>query len=304
MNRAFSLILCLTIVLSPFAAGAEDGSTGLAFLKLGVGARAIAMGDAYTAVGGDASCVYWNPAGCVDVENIDVVLMHSEWFQGIRYEYAGGVRSDCTQAYGGGIVGLYMDDLDWRGEDPTAESLGTFGVFDFALSGIYARQLTDALSIGATGKYLHSKIEDEIARGFAVDLGAQYDTPVLEGLTAGLAIQNLGRQMKYIEDGFDLPVMYRLGAAYSRDLDEMNGVLLVVGDVVVPNDGDPKLHVGMEFEYAGVMAGRFGYRSGWDNQNISVGLGAKVRNFRLDYAYVPFYSDLGDTHRFSLGFAL
>ncbi|MBD3367477.1 MAG: PorV/PorQ family protein [Candidatus Eisenbacteria bacterium] len=298
-----ALVLAALIVIAAGTAHAEDGTTGLAFLKLGVGARAIGMGDAHAAVGGDASSIYWNPAGSVSVENIDVLLMHSEWFEGIRYEYAGAVKSDGRQAFGLGVVGLYVNDLERR-EGPTSEPLGDFGVFDMALTGTYARRLTDDLDVGASAKYLHSEIDDESASGIAFDAGAQYRLPALSGLALGVSVHNLGAQMKYVEDEFDLPVLGRVGAAYSTPVEALNGTVLVVADAVIPVDGDTKLHAGIEYEYNDLIALRAGYRSGWDNQNISAGFGAKVRNFRVDYAYVPFYSDLGDTHRISLGFAL
>ena len=57
MTRALVLALAAALALTPATAVAEDGTAGLAFLKLGVGGRAIGMGDAYTAVGGDASCI-------------------------------------------------------------------------------------------------------------------------------------------------------------------------------------------------------------------------------------------------------
>ena len=303
MKRSLIVLLAAALLIAPAAAWAEDGSAGLTFLKLGAGARAIAIGDAYVAVGGDASSIYWNPAGTVDVENIDVVLMHSEWFQGIRYDFAGGVSSDGVRAFGVAITGLYMDDLERR-EGPTAEPDGHFGVFDFALTGTYAQRLTPYLNVGGGLKYLSEKIDDEIASGFAADLGAKYRIPAVPGLSAGLAIQNLGPPMKFIEEEFNLPVTYRLGGAIETSIDGWNSDMLITGDAVIPHDGDTKFHFGLEFEYARMLAIRFGYRSGWDNQNVSVGFGAKVRNFRLDYAYVPFYSDLGDTHRMSLGFAL
>ncbi len=302
MKRAALLLVALTLIAAS-AAHAEDGTTGLAFLKLGVGARAIGIGDAYAAVGGDASSIYWNPAGTVAVDNIDVLLMHSEWFEGIRYEYLGAVRSDGCQAFGVGVVGLYVNDLERR-EGPTSEPLGDFGVFDFALTGTYARRLTDELDAGASVKFLRSEIDDESAGGFAFDAGAQYRVPAVRGLSLGVSVHNLGAQMKYVEDAFDLPVLGRVGAAYTTPFDALNGDILVVADAVIPTDGDTKVHAGLEYEYNDLVALRFGYRSGWDNQNISAGFGAKVRNFRIDYAYVPFYSDLGDTHRISLGFAL
>ena len=295
--------MATVLVIGPVAARAEDGSAGLAFLKLGAGARAIGVGGAYVAAGGDASSIYWNPAGTVDVDNIDVVLMHGEWFLGVRYDFVGGVLSDGERAYGVAMTGLYMDDLERR-EGPTADPIGHFGVFDFALSGTYAQRLTDYLAVGGGLKYISEKIDDEVASGYAVDMGATYRVPVVPGLTAGLAVQNLGPRMKFIEDEFDLPVTYRLGAAIETPVKNWKSDLMIVGDAVVPHHGDTKLHFGIELEYSKMLALRFGYRSGWDNQNVSVGLGAKVRNFRLDYAYVPFYSDLGDTHRMSLGFTL
>jgi hypothetical protein len=304
MKRSIAVLavgVCLAVV--PGLALGEDGTTGLTFLKLGVGARAIAMGDAYVAVGGDASSIYWNPAGTASVDGIDGLLMHGEWFEGIRYDFAGAVRSDGQQAFGLGIVGLYMDDLERR-EGPTEEPIGHFGVFDFALAGTYARRLTEYLDAGIGVKYLYEKIDDETAGGGAVDLGAQYRIPTVPGLSAGVAVQNLGPQMKFVEDGFDLPVTYRVGAALRSRIEAAGGDVLVTGDAVIPNDGDTKYHFGLEFEYARMIALRFGYRTGWDNQNVSMGFGVKVDRFRLDYAYVPFYSDLGDTHRISLGLML
>jgi hypothetical protein len=303
MTRSTLAVLAIVCLALPMSAVAEDGSAGLAFLKLGVGARAIGMGDAYTAVDGDASSIYWNPATIVDVDGIDVTLMHSEWFQDIRYEFVGAVRSYGDYSIGGGIVGLYMDDLERR-EGPTAEPIGHFGVFDFAFTGTYARHLTDRFDVGGSFKYLQEKIDDETANGFAVDLGARYRVPGYDGLSAGVALLNLGPQMKFIEDNFDLPVMYKIGGALDVPVEGLRGDVVFTSDVIIPSDGSTKVHIGMEYEFAEMLALRLGYRTGWDNQNVSLGLGVKVRNFRLDYAIVPFYSDLGDTHRLSLGVML
>ncbi len=303
MKRSILAILGVICLILPTVASADEGSAGLAFLKLGVGARAIGMGDAYTAVDGDASSVYWNPAAIIDVESVDITLMHTEWFQDIRYEYVGGVRSFGDYAIGAGIVGLYMNDLERRVE-PTADPIGHFRVFDFAVTGSYARRLTDHLDVGGSFKYLHETIDTETAKGVAVDLGGRYRIPRYDGLTAAVTILNLGPRMKFIEEKFNLPVMYKVGAALDVPVDALHGNLVIASDAVIPADGSTKVHFGMEYEYAEMIAFRFGYRTGWDNHNVSWGLGVKVRNFRVDYAMVPFYSELGDTHRVSLGIML
>jgi len=47
--------------LSLFAAG--PGTTGATFLKLGVGSRPVAMGEAFVAVADDINALFWNPSG-------------------------------------------------------------------------------------------------------------------------------------------------------------------------------------------------------------------------------------------------
>ena len=66
MRRIFVLMGVMAIATTGFAK--EKGETASAFLKLGAGARAAGMGDAYVAVADDATAGYWNPAGLAQVE--------------------------------------------------------------------------------------------------------------------------------------------------------------------------------------------------------------------------------------------
>ena len=49
--------------LFPVLGGQRAGISTAQFLKIGVGARASAMGEAFIAVSNDASALYWNAAG-------------------------------------------------------------------------------------------------------------------------------------------------------------------------------------------------------------------------------------------------
>ena len=44
-----------------------SGIGGFQFLKIGQGARPVAMGDAYRAVADDINGIFWNPAGLTDI---------------------------------------------------------------------------------------------------------------------------------------------------------------------------------------------------------------------------------------------
>ncbi len=62
------------------------------FLKIEVGARAIGMGGAFTAVADDATSPWWNPAGMIYLPYREVLPQHSEMFGGLQnHDYLGAV---------------------------------------------------------------------------------------------------------------------------------------------------------------------------------------------------------------------
>jgi hypothetical protein len=58
------LIIIIILLSAGFAAAQNDGAgnTGLSFLKLGVGARSIAMGEAFVSLADDGTAYIYNPA--------------------------------------------------------------------------------------------------------------------------------------------------------------------------------------------------------------------------------------------------
>jgi len=58
---------------------------------MGVSARAIGMGEAYTALSDDTAGLYWNPAGITQVDRLSVIAMHNIWLSNFTHDYAGMV---------------------------------------------------------------------------------------------------------------------------------------------------------------------------------------------------------------------
>ncbi len=301
MRTKVTLLVMGIVLAAALSASADPGQTGLTFLKLGPGARAVGMGGAFTSVADDASATYWNPAGLVGDRGTEVLLSQITWFQDVRMENIAVVKSRATEGYGLSFTALHAGDLDLR--DIDGNDLGHFSFFDFALQASYARKLGDRVTGGVSAKALYEKIDEETATGFAVDLGMVVDLP-LPGLRLGACVQHLGSQMKFIEESFDLPLTIRGGLAYQREIGFLSDDAVVAFELQKPREDDIKTHLGVEVGMSGKLALRFGYQSGYDNQNVSVGVGIPVERFRLDYAYVPFYSDLGDTHRLSFAIGL
>jgi hypothetical protein len=296
--RVRSSVLSLAAVLVLAGASfADPGETGLTFLKLGHGARAIGMGGAFTSVADDASATYWNPAGCVGNYGREVLFNQVTWFQDVRIENLSVVSAGEREGFGLSFTALHTGDIDLR--DVEGNPGGYFSFFDFALQASYARALSDRVRAGVSAKGLYEKIDEETAKGFAVDLGLLADLPV-PGLRAGVCLQHLGAKMKFVEESFDLPLTVRGGLAYTRRIGVLSDDAVVAFEVQKPKADDLKTHMGIEVGILEKLALRLGYSTGYDNQNVSVGVGIPVERFRLDYAFVPFYSDLGDTHRLSL----
>lgn len=296
-SRAVAALALVALLPVPVARAADPGETGLAFLKIGVGARAAAMADAYVAVAQDASATYWNPAGIANALGTELHATHHEWISDVRYEYLAAVRGLRGQAIGVHASLLHMGELE--GRDEVGNLTESFRAYDLSAGVTYARRVSRTLEVGATGKFLYEKIEDHSASGFATDLGVRYRTPV-RGLTAAATASNLGPEMKFVDDSFVLPFNARLGLAY-RTRALLEGVVLAA-DARFPNDSDPRGSVGAEVWPHRMVAIRGGAKLGYDEEVGSVGFGISYQSYVFDYAFVPFSDDseLGDTHRLSI----
>ncbi|MFH1784635.1 MAG: PorV/PorQ family protein [bacterium] len=307
MKKLSTFITIVTLILWVSHAHAEN--SGAAFLRLGVGARPIGMGSAFVAIANDANAVFWNPGGLSQIKTQEISAMHTEWLADINYDYVGYIHPFGKNAVGLSMIYLCTGDLDKR--SATGADLGSFEAYDGAFALSYARKISSVLHMGMNIKLIQQKIEEETAEGFAIDIGQVYSLP-MTGLSFGLAVQNIGPDMKFVQDPFKLPLTVVGGVGYS-----MLGVITVGVDVKhLVVDEKTSISFGTEYSPVGVLSLRAGYlarilKTGNDTGDIAgiesdlgglTGLGAGM-GFRLgpasvDYAFVP-YGDLGNTHRIS-----
>lgn len=294
MTRFAGLLLCL-MISSLYAAG----ETGLAALKIGAGARATAMGEAFVAIADDASGVFWNPAGSVWMNKRKAHFTYNSWIQGIHHNIA---SMTTPTRYGSFGVGLMLNSIDGfeRRTIASEEALGTFSAHDFSLLLNFAHQVSPDLSLGINFKYLSEKIYLDNANGYMVDLGVRYRAP-LPGLFLAVSLQNFGYSTQMAQEKIRLPRTLRLGAAYRLPLKRVQ--MVVALDYVQVATEDSYLNVGTEIFVVPALALRIGYQTGFVDKDLSAGFGINIGRVEIDYAYVPFGRDLGDAHRFSLTLA-
>ncbi|MBN2776636.1 MAG: PorV/PorQ family protein [Bacteroidales bacterium] len=157
------------------------------FLAIGVGGRALAMGNSVVASVDDISSVYWNPAGLTKLDKqMEIGAMHSEYFAGVaKFDFIGAsYKIDDKSAAGISMIRFGVDDipntLDLVDSDGNIryDRISSFSVADYAFLFSYARVLPiEGLSVGGNVKLIRRNAGDFAnAWGFGFDVSAMYQT--------------------------------------------------------------------------------------------------------------------------------
>ncbi len=308
------------------------GTTAAQFLKLGVGARAIALGGAYVAESSDLSSLYWNPAGLARLLGTGVQLNKTRYLAEVDYNMA----AFGTEVRGLGSIGLAILLLDSGNMAVRTESEpeGTgeqFKVQSFAIQTTFARNLTDRFSVGGSLKYIQERIWHSTASAFAFDVGTLFTTP-FNGLRLGASMSNLGPKMRmdgrdilfsedpnptttgtaeivnaqYRMDAHALPLVFRVGLAWDA-YDTGTHRLLLATDAAHPNDNVEYINAGVEYGFRELISFRVGYRNLFEpdgEQGLTAGASLQLRVDRslragFDYAFADF-GRLTQTHWFTV----
>lgn len=280
----------------------DPGSAGLLSMRLGIGGRSGAMGETGVAIAEDATSVFWNPANLAYAPGTQMAVQHMEYFGLFRMESLTVSHQTDYGSFGLVFSGFYSDELDRTPAQPSGVTQGTFRPYDVVAGLGYAREL-EQFSIGVVGKMVYQRIDAYSGSTPAFDVGVTHHA-VIDGLTMAAALQNFGPDMKLNEEEFPLPQVVRLGMAYRPIQDRWPALerLLTTAEILVPNDGNSRLHAGLEVELHESFQLRGGHRFQYDTWGPTFGLGFARGSLRVDYAYMANDNDFDATHRFSLGF--
>ncbi|MBI2787284.1 MAG: PorV/PorQ family protein [Elusimicrobia bacterium] len=292
------LLSAAAVLLAVAARGAETAS----YLDIGVGARGLGMGGAYTALADDANSVYWNPAGLARLEKREVTASHTELGNSTRHDFLAYAHPTSQAVLAGAFT--YLNQGSIAGRDAAGRQTGSYDASDAAVAFAAGRK-TDLVDLGLSVKYLRSHIASTEAQGLAVDAGLKRELPSGPGkFVLGAALRNIGPGLEYGEQRNDLPLRAAFGGAYRFAAGHALAVELQDG----PRGAGWEGSAGGELKaYDGVFL-RLGYTSkssavegsGFDAaRGLTVGLGLRKDGFGLDYA-AQAAGELGSTHRFTL----
>ena len=301
--------------LFPTLGGQRAGISTAQFLKIGVGGRATAMGDAFIAVANDVSSLYWNPAGLVQFENNEIMFSHNTWVVDINHEFLGGVyHLSSNDAVGFALSSLHMEDMAVTTEVNPFGTGEFFSFGDFSIAATYSRRMTEQFSFGATIRYFEETLDRLKMRGVLVDLGTYYWTG-LGSTRFAVTISNFGNELS--PDGnvvlfggrendkwqsFSPPTMFRIGFAFEPYETEEHRITTSI-QLNHPNDNSENVSTGFEYSWNDMFFARGGYKINVEEQDLTFGAGVNMdmdfASFTLDYSFVNF-ERLGSAHRFSI----
>lgn len=326
-----------TPVTSPDTGGdlTKVGSTAAQFLKIGVGARPVSMGNGFVALADDINAMYWNPAGLARLSRNEAVFTHTNWLADTNFDYAAFVlQLGNFGAVGASLTALSMGDMIVRTVDQPDGTGQLFSATDLAVSISYSRMLTDRFSIGFNGKYINQKIWNSSANSIALDVGVLFVTPFW-GTRFGASLSNFGQDMKlsgrdilindydpypnsgnvdrvnvdYSIDKYSLPLLFRVGISRDFRQGEFSRFTVAV-DAIHPNDNKEYLNSGIEYALRDMIFLRAGYNALFlEDAEQGLTLGGGIRydlmgavTVRLNYAYADF-GRLQNAQRFTASLA-
>jgi hypothetical protein len=295
----------LAVLIFTAAIKSADSDYAGDMLSIGVGARALGMGGAFAAVANDASAMYWNPAGIVNVKGVEVSSVKLLGAVGTNadYTYLNMVYNsgENTGTFGIGYLEQHFADIIIR--DGSGNQIGgPEESLDNVINAAYAKKISNWLSAGINVKALFGMYpgtgSGQGYNGFGADAALYIDPGEicgpLKGLTLGINMQdpyteiNVPGGVERVSYNLKSGIGYDLPLAFLKNLSSR---MIVAADYDTEYNGE--YHFGGEFTWNEMLAlrcGIKGYISGAgtldQDAELSLGAGIKWYFLRIDYAYV------------------
>lgn len=323
MNKRFGMtigVLCLGVLLSGSTAEAKNkklAQTGFQFLSVVSDARGAAMAEALTSLEAGSASLFFNPAGMANQGVfVDVSASQNSWIADITHNAV--ALTLCPAKGEWGVLGFSFQNVDYGDfygtvVDKTApdgyRDTGKFQLSAWAAGAGYAKRLTDRFSVGGQVRWVHQDLGESVVprisaaldttavtvknslTPLAFDFGTQFKTG-FKGLVFGMSVRNFSTEIEYVEEGFQLPLVFNLGVSMDvLDLVEdlpLDQSLVVSVDASHHRDHPEQLKVGAEYGLLKTLLIRGGYVSSNDEDGFTFGLGVRRYGVTFDYAMTPF----------------
>ena len=311
-------------------------TTSVPFLIIGPDSRSGGMGDVGVASTPDANSMHWNPAKYAFVKyDMGIAMNYVPWLRAlvpdISLSYLSGyIRRNDNEVIGMSLRYFSLGDITFT--DITGTTIGQYKPNELAVSGAYARKLSENYSIAIAVRYIYSDLTGgqtlqgglgtHAGQSIAADISSYFQKEIRLGrkdfdLAIGLNISNLGNKISYTETAVRdfIPINMRFGTSIGTAFDDYNRMsiefdvnkLLVPTPPIYNENGD--INGGMNPDVS-VVSGVF--QSFWDapggtkeefrELNYSTGLEYwYAEQFAIRAGYFYEHPTKGDRQYFTMG---
>ncbi|WP_153795745.1 PorV/PorQ family protein [Foetidibacter luteolus] len=350
MKKIVQLLTAMAAVVAVTPVMAQDHSDSLSinglyqaspvavpFLRMNQDIRSAGIGETGVALPGDNVTHYANPARMVQVQSKSAInVAYTPWMTNLAknialYSVSGYYKFSDEDVFTAGV--RYFKQGRLQMTDDYGQSLGESSPYDMALDLSYARKITDELHIGASFRYINSRIisgsYDGYRNGSAVgaDLGLYYQSKAnVKGQSwhLGMALTNIGSKVKYgaAFNSYQLPTNLALGVAFKQKIEDDHELIFSTEFnklLVAPANGKNSFGNTLQYNFGGEYTynSMFSVRAGYSHESkttgglqfITTGIGLKYKVCRFDMAYLlPSGKGAGamvnNTFKLGLGFIL
>jgi len=313
-----ALLICLFVSVVSFGQGFSNvGSAGANFLKIPVEPVGAALGNSNIASVQGIQGLYWNPGALASTKGTEVIFSQVNWIADTRLSFLGVAQNIGIGTVGLSLTALSMDAMEITTETEPNGTGAFFNSGSYAVGLSYGMNIIDRFSFGVTVKYIYEYIWDTHGSTYLFDFGSIYKTDFYN-MRIGMKLANFGGNMIFtgapidnkpdviagsgisypydprlerVSQEFTMPQLFNVGISIDPYYSNEHKVTLTAA-VNDPNDNNTQLAFGGEYVWQDMLFLRLGYKSGYDEQKLSAGIGVKVSvgslTPQIDFAYASF----------------
>ena len=270
------------------------GRSALHVLKVDQGVRMSGMGGAFVAIANDIEAIYVNPAGLTHIEDSAFTLSYSKWLVDSKFYSAAFAKNTGNGTLGVSVVAFALPDME---ETTIFQPRGTGRMLDsgdFSVALVYARKMTDKLSVGLRGRWTQETLDTDHLTALDFNLGTYLYTG-FGSLRVAMTLGNLGKDLQVREVTYRLPATFSVAAAMEAfgSQGEQTYLTLTAENYYATDYAAPQFRIGGELWFHNSLAIRGGYKFNFDVETYSLGMGLKIsptqgRDLRADFSYTNF----------------
>lgn len=291
------IILTLSLLIFSLAIVAETtGEAGFQMLKVPTGAAISGQGGVGAFVSDDAFGFMNNPtAGMLQKKRV-ISIAQNYWLMDFQMNSGAYYYSQGKKAFG--ISYRYLDYGKLDGRDDVANQTGEFHPMDMVVTTNLGYRITPDMYLAANMNALYEKIDAASAIGLAFDIGYTYLTPIKD-LTVAAAVKNIGKTGDMDKEDIDLPIAAEISIIKPLQLKSV--MFANELKIIKYSDNDElQMALGTNIQITEILKLRLGYKFNYDAEDLTAGIGIKLKKINVDYAFVNFNSEINDVHMIGL----